>query len=362
MRFKRNFHTKPLLMTNPSVLLDLCRTSSAFANSDLAKDLEILKTVCDPMFSMTAAHILVQNFSIPIELLRANNFELLKVRDQFDETVAHRIAKFSNALWELNIEKHNDLLLLKRHCGTTVAHNLAYAHPEIFQQRIGPNIDLLTVSSDGGYTVGHRFLFNCKNIEINPEMLMNKHLLIKNIEGFTSVIFAESVVDHAGEKLNIGLKEMALHMITLGAAYKHSTLYDYKIGEYLLENTKNLISDSLDGKISFKYAMALYSTISHNIDNLTSSFKRLPQESIRIELEKNKILLNQAGQIICDLLSENSFDASALATDYYCEPAEIYLKKIISEKNLTLGALSELEQLVDFDNRPNSDISTKTIY
>jgi hypothetical protein len=344
MRFNQKIHTKEYLIANTAVLLDLCRTSAAFACSELAADLDILKTVCDPVFNMTAAHVLPQKFSIPIDVLRANDFEILKLRDRHDETVAHRIAKFNNDLWSLNIENHKEILLLKRATGTTVAHNLASNSPQLFQDRIGPDLEILLIDDGKGFTVASSFALSAKGIDLNTDMVMQKNLLTKYYSSNSQTLFAEIVVGRLGEKLKIGVREMALHMITLGAAYRHSSCYGSDIGKYLVDNVKILIADALEPKLSIKYAMALYSTLSHNIENLK---QELDQEQ---SYQECSLIFDEAKKILEECLIMNPHYAECIDTDFLCEPAEVYVKQHLSKMNFSLGKLNNLGENIEYND------------
>lgn len=358
MRFSKSIHTKEFLIANPEVLEDLCRTSKAFAQSELAQDMDVLTTVCVKSFGFneTAAHILPMNFDIPIELLCANNFELLKVRDMFNETVAHRIAKFrAKTLFDLDIQNNQELLLLKRHTGDTVAHFIARSFPQLFQEKLGPNYDLLAIESNSGCSVANAFVVSAKNFDINPLMVMHKKILVNEISsGLGTTLLAELVVDHIGKEINIDLTGMAQFMISVGAAYKHSTHLEPEIGVTLLNQTNILIADALEPQVAIKHAMALYSTFSHNLVKLKANFNHtIPEELI----DSWELLLIDAQNVFEALMDKYpGLDGSAFTADYYCEPAEIFAKQYFSKKSLQIDSLTELGQEITSETSINHQL------
>jgi hypothetical protein len=355
MRFSKTKHTKEFLIAFPAVLNDLCRTSKAFAESDLALDMEVLTTVCLKDFGQTAAHILPMNFDIPKELLCANNFELLKVRDIFNETVAHRIAKFrANTLFDLNIQGNQELLLLKRNTGHTVAHFIASSFPQLFQEKLGPNYDLLAIESNSGCSVAEAFVVNAKHFDVQPEMIMHKKLLIKSLNGLEPRLLAELAVTHLGEKLNLDLTGMAQFMISVGAAYKHSTHFKPENGLSLLNQTNILIADALEPQIAIKHAMALYSTFSHNLVKLKGNLNHTMPEELIYSWESLLIDAQKTFEALMDKYP--GLDGSAFTADYYCEPAEIFAKQYLSKKSLQMDSLTELGQEITSETNINHQL------
>jgi hypothetical protein len=317
MKFDTTIHTKAYLLQHIDALKEIAENDNAFATSDLANDYEILSTNTSSKDVVTVAHVLAEK--------------------QPD--------------WLLSQAIHNPKVLrLATHANVTVAHTLAEHQSGWIKLAPFDDIALMSLEDLFGISVMHDITEKCE-LDINHYAFFNKHLLsIGNYSSISSKRI-KTIAEILVEKNYISVNEMAMRLISTGAAYLHSDPMTIQTGESLISETVQITNESFEPRIALKQALALYSTCAHNIsriepNNGTSSLTQwqsyLMSAEHLVELCLNKI----------PDLSE-----SEIEPDIFCEPGDDLVKRLFAQK--TFGQIDA----VDFEtNASDEPISKHVIY
>jgi hypothetical protein len=389
MQFEPLVHTKEFLLGNAKTALELAEQSPEFALSSLVNDFDLLSLA--DKGGVTVAHYLAQHqpewlqsdaskaheilrianddgFTVAHELAKhqpewllseaSSSPEILRLASDYGYTVAHRLAQHQPEWLQSDASKATEILRLANDIGVTVAHYLAQHQPEWLLSEASNSPEILLLASIRGFTVAHylaqyqpNWLLSdaSKSTEIlrlaskaggvtvafeilihqsegiNHQPLMQKQILTLDCYGR---LLAEKFTEKYGDTHGLDTSTMAMKLIEQGAAYKHSQPLSLKIGNSLLKKCRILIEDSLDVQISLKQLMATYSTFHHNFAKITSTQE---QKS----LQKWQDILLKSETLLCQHLNTypELYDIEH-TVDIFCEPADVLLKKIQSERIL----------------------------
>lgn len=235
----------------------LAQHQKIWMNSEAASNKTILKL--NNSYKTSVAHHLARYQPDWIDSIAACDPEILKLSDNYGSSVAHELAK--NPKWILSdAAKIKSLLQLTNGFGSSVAHELA-KHPGWLNSEESRDIDLLRITDIANVSVA--LLLTNHPACLSNDSLYDKSVLTLDLEGQT---LAEQLVEKYPDVIGNNIETLAMKLIAQGAAYKHSKVIGLDIGQHLLYQTESLISESTDPLVSIKYALALYSTISHCID------------------------------------------------------------------------------------------------
>jgi hypothetical protein len=345
------------LLSNPEVALSLAKDSEEFSQSSIVNDFSVLRLA--DASGNTVAHKLAENHSAWLQsdavksskvLFLANNNgwtvahwlaqfqpewllsdaakspEILRLASNIGYTVAHWLAQYQPEWLQSDAAKSPDILMLTSNIGYTVAHLLAQYQPEWLQSEAATSPEILRLADKQNWSVAYVILIH-QSESINHQPLMQKQILTLD---YLDCLLAETFTQKFGRKHGLDTSTMAMKLIEQGAAYKHSKPIALKVGYSLLRQCKILIEDNLDEKISRKQLMALHSTIHHNVSKIISTNQH---ES----LQPWKELLVQSENLILQHLNDNPelYDIEH-TVDIFCEPADDLLKKIQSERILSV--------------------------
>jgi hypothetical protein len=390
MEFNPAVHTKEFLLDNPKVAFELAKNSVEFSTCALASDLELIGLV--DTWGQTVAHMFAQyqpewlksEASKSPDILRLANIvghtvahylaqyqpewlfsdaskspEVLRLACDNGLTVAHYLAQFQPEWLLSDASKSPDILRLACNDGLTVAHRLARYQPEWLLSEASNSPEILRLACSVGLTVAHYlaqyqpdwllseasqssdilqlasvFKVNVANVlvcyqseSINHQPLMQKQIL--TLEDFDGCLLAEDFTEKFGDTHGLDTSIMAMKLIEQGAAYKHSKPMALKVGDTLLNQCKALIEDNIDAKISFKQLMATYSTFHHNVSKIISTDQHETLEQWQDILHKSENMIRQHLNAHPEL-----YDIEH-TVDNFCEPADIFLKKLQSERHLS---------------------------
>jgi hypothetical protein len=402
--FEPEVHNKEYLLTNKNVLFFLAESSSNFATSNLASDLEILLVV--NFMGDTLAHVLAQHQSSWMKTSAAKKFDILATKNRNGYAVAHMFAEYQPS-WVHSVEaKDKSVLKITNFYGASVAQYLAEFQPEWSTSSDAQDLDILLWEDNWGQTVAHKLAGKQRNwlstsaaqnvmlltktdheddsvahmlAEFQSDwvksdavnshailMMKNKwdksvaHILAKyqqewvhstqandkNIlcitdEGKT---LAEVIAGKYASSKGLTIEVMALKLISQGAAYRSSTPVNPVILTNIFNQTKILIEDCSEPAVSLKYSLALFSTVYHCTKNYDSS-----KTLMKLVSEKEGILN------ACELLISNIVGAHPElvnvehTVDIFCEPGNDALKRALSAITFMTSAVNSTPEM---DNEP----------
>jgi hypothetical protein len=347
MKFDPVIHTKEFIASNVEVAFELAISSAEFVKSDLANDLDVLKLSDE--FGQTVAHKLAENQSeLWINSVASKSFEILKWVTHSGWSVAHWLAIKQPKWVHSEAAQHEEILRLSSETGQSVAHMLAQNQPEWIKSSAAKNPEILALNSDYGSVA--KYLVEKSKACIHHEPLMRKQILTLECKGH---LLAERIAEKYGSE-GFGVPFIAMKLINQGAAYKHSEPFEYEIGEAILSQCKILMADNVDNLVNLKQLQALYSTIFHNVSKML-----VTQTKNSLEIWQG--LLWQSESLIRQHLKTNThlFDVEH-TVDIFCEPADSLMRKLKSERVL----ISDLAVLDDFSSGIDKNISatTRNIY
>jgi hypothetical protein len=288
MQFNPAIHTKEFLLNNSKVLFELAEKSVGFSVSALASDLDLLRLGNNN--GWTVAHELSIHHPEWIETEGSKNFEVLRLAD-------------------------ND--------GRTIAHWLAQCQSEWIHSEAAKNLEIISMNSAYGSVALYLVIDNKDCIYHEP--LMQKQVL--TIEHRGKVLAEEIAERYTPDGFNVSA--MAMKLISQGAAYKHSESIEFTVGQEILKQCLALIEDNLEPAVTFKQLQSLYSTFSHNVTKIRTT-------QVQESSQKWQELLNQSENLIRQHLNDNpSLYDKEHTVDIFCEPAEVLLKKLQSERHLS---------------------------
>lgn len=371
MQFDPAIHTKEYLMGNPSVALELAQKSSDFAKSDLADDISILKL--SNTFGGTVAHSFAKYQLEWLEKKASKNLDILKIIDNSGWSVAHTLAKMQSEWVNSDAAQLIDILIIKDQSGESVASTLAINQPAWVHSNASENHDVLKIVDIWGWTVAHLLAFYQPEWIFSKAAFKNEILQLKNNAGrsvafeligresclthapiFTkeiltivnhdNILLAEGLVNNYAKSHDLSVAKMAVKLISLGAAYKHSKIMTVADGQTIFKETKQIIEDCLEPEVAQKIAQALYSTCFHNIERI----KLTPSSR---GLEKWKSLLKNAEAIMRDvILKHPNLGYSTSKIDFFCEPSADLVSRLKAETLLNNLSTHELNQAESNDD------------
>lgn len=309
------------LLSNDKLMWEIVHGLPDFAVSNLAQDIDILRFVFENV-GCTVAHILAKDDRW-LDTAAANTFDVLQLKDRYDQTVAHVLAmhheKWRMSKWadDLNV------LMLKNMNDISVAHIIARHNPQwIHFSKSASNIDVLTAKSKTGKPVAFELLCHERCLEL--EALFDKRVLTLE---FLDMLIAEHILENDEFKKYISVPEMILKLIKQGAAYKPSFVLSYDHALEVLNDTVNLIDDEPNIQVKLKFAKALYSTIFYCIQSNKEHFK-----SVAIKEHDWNCLISRAEKSLERILT--LFDNDDFDCDIFCEPSIPAMKQLSSKRIL----------------------------
>lgn len=363
MQFLPEIHTKEFLLEDEFALAELARNSADFAQSDLANDEEILKEQVDPLYGYTVAHLLAinvkewalqkgaANFKI-LSLVDINGLtvahhlamdqpewvvtesvkqkNILKIRSSLGYTVAHTLATNQKEWTMLDIAKDYEVLTLRSDNNTTVAALIAKTNPKWMQSEASHDIDLLTLSCDSNISVAHGLLQHPECIHHEPMFQKRVLTLFRSPTpevkiGKTIKLIAEEFVEKYGKDSGINYSDMALKLISMGAAYVHSKTLTSKELKSITSQSLALISDCSEPEVAYRLALAFYSTLK----NLYETAEHLNIKSKLSEYQKEIAI---AERVLIDLINKHPYLLEKAHDGIFCTPGEIFITHLIAER------------------------------
>jgi hypothetical protein len=342
MQFNPATHTKEFLLANSNTALELAKNSAEFAVSVFANDFDVLRLADE--YGQNVAHALARHQSEWAITEIAQNLDVLTLAEQNGYSVAHTLAAHQAQWLQSRAAQNLDVLRITDKYGFSVAHTLAWQQPEWIKSEAVKNQDILCLSNRDG-SVAH-MLVSHNNDSINLEFMMQKRILTIEHKG---KILAQAIAEkYKSEGFDVPF--MAMKLIFQGAAYKNSDPIELDVGEAIWNQCKTLIEDGLDPLISFKQLQALYSTFSHNVIKIISS-----QEHKSVQQWQE--LLIQYEYLIRQHLDKHPglYDIDH-TVDIFCEPSDELLKKLQAERilNSNLTSFDELNAVGNSELVPNS--------
>lgn len=336
MIFDPAVHTKEFLMQNSEIALELAKKSKEFARSDLASDRTLLavKGKCN----RSVALVLAMNSHEWTLSATAQDVNVLKMRGMYGTTVAHTLAKHHDDWILTDASKSREILEMRDNEGDSVAHVLAYFNSKWSQTEASKNIDLLLMTNNLGHTVAFN-MFHRFDVSFEHELLFRKEILKARHE---NKILAEVIYETKSRSQMLEFSAFIMKLIEIGAAYKHSSYIGISTGQKIVNQTIELIEDCLNAEVALRYASALYSTCYHAV-------RKHSEEQILKNEDKWIGLLVTSEQLIRQHFEKHSelYDTDH-DVDILCEPANVLIKKIQSERTLNLGLDSVQGQSVEF--------------
>lgn len=409
MEFIPSIHTKDFLLSNESDLLELAKKNREFAESELAQDIDILKkNLCKESKIVTVAHILAENWPIWSDTKATQNTAILKLDDEFGWTVAHALAEHQQSWVKSPIASSKEVLMFTDIYDYSVAHVLAVYQPCWLSTKECEDFEVLSLADEDGVTVAHNLAkhqkdwinnASSKKIEVlkikdildklvvsilagcNPEWIYTetaKDIEVLKMGGDWSVantlidhnqhasshealfhkeiltlsrdnkLLAERMVEKFGATTGLTISDIALRLVSQGAAYKNSIPMSVSVGKDIYNRGMELITDSLEPVIALKHAQALYSTCYYAAKQASTS--GAGQEWMEIlALTENEIIR---------LLAESPELERNIKTDILCEPSTIFINHFLSNKNIQ-GCLSSLGELESSQQTPQIEASAE---
>jgi hypothetical protein len=336
MEFNPEIHTKKYLIENPDIATNLAENSISFREHSLTQDLDILNI--QNAHGWTVAHLIVlatpQNTWLNSEA--AKNPGVLKIRHRLTgTTVAHLLSKeYPNWMWS-DSAKRMDILQLRDSNGKTVAHILAESNALFSSIEDFRKFDVLNLKDNKGNSVAYYALKNEGTLDYQEFF----HKSVLGIEHQFKRAFKADVLQLA-ELItvlheNFNASKLAMILITQGAAYKQSNVFEFpEFDTAILNKTKSLIDDSLEPEMALKYAMAFYSTCYHANQNIKAKAMSQPSHSIFIDQRNWQDMQDQAKDLIETVLLDHPklYDTHH-EPDLNCEPAMDVIAHFASKKN-----------------------------
>ena len=377
MQFNEDIHTKDFLLNNVDVLVDLAKTSKEFALSSIATDISLLSiqditdgqgaTIAHMLakfhpewvttsssqkidvlqisddYGWSVAHHLAEHQSSWVQTEAASNGMMMNIIDDYGWSVAHALAKFQKDWLKTASSEDHSILLMQDDDGVSVAHLLAEFQPKWLESEACKNHQILQFQDHLGSSVARTLVIHqpdwiqsveAKNPVIlktialtlvlqNPDVLEHEGIFHKDILTLEAneKILAEYLVDKYEQSHGMKIQDIAMKLITQGAAYKHSEFMDSSIGLDILKQASTLIDDSFSPLVAYKHAQALYSSCYY----ATEHAKKVDSEVCPAELWQN--ILKEAEDIIQNLhKSHPELEDAEYHVDLLCEPANQYIR------------------------------------
>lgn len=351
MQFNPDVHTKAFLIENPLLTAQLAEHSPEFGRHPISQDVDVLKIHEDTGWSI--AHLMVLSNKQPdwLESDVLKNHDILKIKHRHtDASVAHLLARLESWWVSSSAAKSYEILSMTDDFNNSVAHVIASKHPHWANSEASKNVDLLKLRNYKQRTVIFE-LFQHKAALSHPEFFQKSLLTLENKDDNDRVMqLAEYIVNKHPE---FGLEKMVMMLISQGAAYKQTSIIPFtKVGPYISKKTKALIEDSYEPEISLKYAIALHSTCSHNVDNIKMNLGTCQQ------LTQWGTVLEQAQNMIVEIIMNNKsiYEQEHIA-DFNCEPSMAFLNKLKAE-----CIFSNIEDLSYSNGELNDESFNPSIY
>jgi hypothetical protein len=355
MEYIPAIHTKCFLLNNASVAFEMAEKSAAFAKSDLAFDIDIIRmtnSIATPL-----AHILATYHSEWMTDYTANSDVILSISDGVGETVAHRFATHQPAWLREHGSTSQAILMLSNKWGITVAHHLAMSQSEWVYSAAAKTIEILKIADKNGWSVAHELARSQPKWLLSDEMKMREILTLKSkpLTGDDGNTVAEIAIFNYRESFNhphlthketltipckdglladVFIKRYAdldasilvFKLIEQGAAYKSAKPISLKVGESLLRKCILIMEVSIEPLTTLKQLQAFYSTIAWTVEKSKIPIDAQTSSKWQVLLLKSEALIRQHLETYQTL-----FDIEH-RTDIFCEPAENLFKKLLSER------------------------------
>jgi hypothetical protein len=395
MRFDPLIHTKEFLLSNPEVALSLAKDSEEFSKSSIANDFSVL-CLADASGN-TVAHLLAENHSDWLQsdavkssevLFLANNGgwtvahwlakfqpewlfseasrspEILSLADEHGVTVAHRLAQHQPEWLFSDASRLPEILRLADEHGLTVAHWLAQRQPKWLRSGSSKSYDILKLADKNGYTVAHwlaqfqpewlrseaskthEVLRMAANSGItvafgilnHEQCLMHGMLFQKEILALEhyDAILAEKITEKYSLSHGMNIPSIAMKLISQGAAYKHSVPMTVNVGHELIKQTQSLIDEYIQPLAALKQLQALFSTCARAVvsaDNVPTII--ISGETHHLG-EWQDIKIQSENMIRQHLNAYPELYDIEHTVDIFCEPADDLLKKLQTERILSV--------------------------
>jgi hypothetical protein len=206
-----------------------------------------------------------------------------------------------------------------------IALNIARKDPEFITSHLANDFDVLKLANEFGWSVAHT-LFSHQPEWGHSEAANDKRVLTIEKRG---QILAEHISKSTGALKLYTTVQMAVKLISQGAAYKHSKTLDASVGRSIFEKCEALIKESIEPPIALKQAIALYSTCFHCAEHVKSTEYKLLNKSWNELLENSKSCILE---ILTNYPALWDIDHNV---DIFCEPADALLKHLKAEITLT---------------------------
>lgn len=341
-----------------------------------AKNMSILKSASTA--GWTVAHRLAELHPKWVYSEEAKNPDILKLTSNKGESVAHKLACFQPQWIFTESAKNYEILKIADHTGKSVAHMLAKNQPEWLKSKAAQDYEILKIADKDNWTVAHS-LACFQDLWVTSTAANDIEILKLTTDDGTSV--AETLVNYTSDCLTIpaltnksvltighdlskrkeivanlivnrycnshGLThhEMAMILIRQGAAYRCNKTLESSVGEMIYSDAKILIDDCQDSSVAFMHAQALYSTMHHCL--FVAKHNEQAEDIQSIDNSQWEALLAKAEIELTWLLDcEPDIIDNASGHGILCEPAEIYIKKLLAARHLNCidaGDLASLE-------------------
>jgi hypothetical protein len=350
MQFDPTVHTKTFLSENINVLKELAKSSPDFAKSELCNDVELLSVPVEKTFVLnkfftqhTLAHFLAEHQPAWLQSPALKDINILQIANYNGRTVAHYLAQ-NQADWLKTDEANNfEVLKITDFQGWTVAHSFAHKQADWIKSDAAKDLDILKLTNSNNWTVAHILIeFQARSVYHSP--LFHKEILcIERQPGDSKdQLLAKYFSERRGDS-GLGLDEasMVMKLIAQGAAYKDPEPMLSPLGHHILKETSALVIDACEPLIALKQLLAFYSTVVHNVS-------KLPEAEQNTSSNRWQGIKASAEQMLRQHLCAHPelFDIEH-TVDYYCEPGDIFLKHLGSERVLN-------STLVQIDDSINS--------
>lgn len=399
MVFEPHNHTKEYLQGRPDILLELTKSSSEFAQSELCEDFDLLKTVVQKSSNRSLAHMLAKHQKIWLGSKASKNLDVLNIRDENGFAVAHTLAEFQpdwmaseeaknvviltminlggfsvahylamyqkewikseeaknleilalrnaqkisvaqllarfNPLWLNTAEARNfQVLTLRDQDGWTVAHDLARNQSQWIHSKEANSLDILLLENKNGWTVAHCLVEHQENC-VKHSALYHKAIVSREYNGRSLGQFMVEKYGFSGEP---SLLNMMFNFVSQGAAYKQNKPIAGLVIDRLIEQVNIILESENDQLVKFKLMKALYSTIEHCIKGLNENYPIEQRKALNMDSYTQSIRLNAEKMIEEHVIKYPYLLEMQHTVDFNCEPADDFLKKIISKKSFKDG-------------------------
>jgi hypothetical protein len=209
--FNPAIHTKEFLLKSTKDLIRLSNTSSEFAKSELAKDIDILLCKVDGDFIVKR---LAKSNPTWWSTDIAQEPNMLKLKlDEQNWTVAHELANWQSGWANSKAASHFDILSVSDTDGYTVAHQLAANQPQWSLTEQAQNRDILKLSNYRKESVAH-ILARCQ-VEWSKTLAAKDLELLKNLSDLSGQTVAHYLAQNqptwalSEEAQNLSILQMA---------------------------------------------------------------------------------------------------------------------------------------------------------